>query len=432
LSLFLPLATASCDTEEPDHWNTVKASSQESTPRTWAPDLSRRASIPEDWTFIGHGELCDDCVPEYPAADDASMGEPGLAAADAEDAKPGTATQSRKMIAFNVQTGEEYEIEISGAMMDALAEAAEDAVGWLPEDAGSESEWLASGHAAPTEPGSYDPDGFSAETPRLPGWSNGVDTRKRSTDAWAIPGRMTGQMNGGTFSGCTGTLVGPRLVATAAHCLWNQASQSWSPVTFRPGRTGTCSSGWCEPFGAHGTIWYFTPAEFRVPGQSQSYYNTHDYGFFVTENYIGNSLGYMGMTAFGATQLLVQCNSVFGACWNRGWPACGFVENANTPDGCTQGWPYQSEQRCEIGSIYGGQGPDGWTARFRANCDTGRGHSGGSAYVTSGSQFSVVGITITQACGTCSSSDHYPNGFRRVTPDVTAWRQYFLTHPVLG
>jgi hypothetical protein len=152
----------------------------------------------------------------------------------------------------------------------------------------------------------------------------------------------------------------------------------------------------------------------------------------VTQNYIGNTLGYMGMTAYSKTNLTTNCNSSFGACLNRGWPACGYVENANTPEGCTQGWPYQSEQRCEIGSFHGQNGPDGWQARFKTNCDIGRGHSGGAAYVTQGSGFSVVGIMSTQDCATCSSSAHYPNGFRRVTPDVTAWRQYFLTHPSLG
>jgi hypothetical protein len=141
---------------------------------TW---LNAQSSTPEDWTFIGHGELCDDCVPAYPVGDDESVDDPGLAPNDADDAEPGTATQSRKMIAFNVQTGEEYEIELSGATMAELAAAAEDAVGWLPEDAASESEWLASDHSAPGEPNSYDPNGFSAETPTLPGWSNGVDAQ---------------------------------------------------------------------------------------------------------------------------------------------------------------------------------------------------------------------------------------------------------------
>lgn len=68
-----------------------------------------------------------------------------------------------------------------------------------------------------------------AENPLLPG-IKGDDDRElmwQNSYPWSAIGRVNKSIGG--F--CTGTMVGPRTVLTAAHCLWNPKTRSWLPPT---------------------------------------------------------------------------------------------------------------------------------------------------------------------------------------------------------
>ncbi|MCB1589283.1 MAG: trypsin-like serine protease [Xanthomonadales bacterium] len=373
--------------------------------------VPQKSSVDVRWQYLGKAWFDG---PEQPAAGSKIEAETAkrVPADDLKvQVKPG---ELRQWVAVNLQTGDEYLVELPVETAKGVRQLAAQA-GY---ESGYEGDAVAEADESPT-----------ADLGK--GLSNGSDTRTRRFNNTSYPYRAMGQIGGGLDWGCSGTLVGRRHVLTAAHCLYNVSSAQWTiSAPFYPGREGTCGTASCQPYGAHNGTWFFTPAAWRTTGDTR-----YDYGMMVLVGTPGNQTGWLGYAALSQGTLEDYCDKIpfgpgylGGQCYNRGYPACGFVE---APMECRvntnlQGWAYQDQAPCEIGSFYS-TGADGWAARFNTNCDMSRGHSGSAVFtdVYNGSGKVVFGIASTQSCAVCGNNQSYVNGMRRVTPEVLDMISYF-------
>jgi V8-like Glu-specific endopeptidase len=158
------------------------------------------------------------------------------------DAAAAPVRSSGKWIAVNLETGFEYEVELSDQLARSFRVYMEQ-TGQHQAHTGS-----AAGGREPRLELSQE-----GSAPALTkGWSNGMDTRTRRFDNTTYPYRTLGQLGGGRTSGCSGTLIGPRLVLTAARCIWVLYTDSWvsaAGARCRPGREGTGNIAACEAEG---------------------------------------------------------------------------------------------------------------------------------------------------------------------------------------
>jgi V8-like Glu-specific endopeptidase len=268
------------------------------------------------------------------------------------------------------------------------------------------------------------------------GWSDGVDSRILRTPTTLWPWRTITQSTfnaSDTQSRCTMTLVGPRHLITAAHCLVDFGTTNWKARVLTPGRNGAA----VMPYGSSNMTpnpppgeeaWYIVPDPWLNPATDSS--GTEEYqwdiGMVLMVDRLGDVTGWMGYNAYPASDLNTR-NQI-----NRGYPRCDVQE---APDGgCTAHRLYGDTQYCEIGE-YHHQGSNGWNREFSFSCDISRGHSGSPLYhyryVPSWqAQGPYVAAVVSwhecldDAPGQCTAADDYPNHARRITPwarDALSW-----------
>lgn len=122
----------------------------------------------------------------------------------------------------------------------------------------------------------------------------GDDERVQVTDSSNYPFRVFGLLQAQTkdgFSNCSATLIGPRTLVTAAHCLYDHAEGWYDNFMFAPGLTSMDNA----PFG----VWdYETAYIFEgYISNYQGYYGSvvpWDIAVVILQQPVGDQLGWLG------------------------------------------------------------------------------------------------------------------------------------------
>jgi V8-like Glu-specific endopeptidase len=274
--------------------------------------------------------------------------------------------------------------------------------------------------------------------------ADGDDDRVLLTPTTLWPWRTICDMGG-----CTGTLVGPRHVATAGHCLYSRTQGAWYlNITVTPGMDrGAAPFGSSSlPPGPGESGWYFTPSLYRAanPAGGASQY---DFGIIVVPDRLGDETGWMGYVTRPASDLDAARN------YNRGYPWCESEttgtstnpERIDEPDNVTQAndGTTPGGGSCSINGLYGdthdcdlgdwSKSDGSWYRRVRHSCDASAAMSGSPLYQYFPSSPNAVLFavhTTSLKCrlasdNACSASDDRPLEATRLTVEYRDWISYF-------